>query len=146
MSNLCNSPVGFGLNRCTESRNSLVWLFIFAISLGNHIWCCWEEECELISFVPALQNGISSSVTATAFVPRNIHILHASPTDSWAVDPPRGRGKQSDFTPEFTLEFTPEFTAEFTAEFTPGSVAGQGMLPCSHSPGTAHETQGSAKR
>lgn len=68
MSNLCNTSFTFGLIDALSQEILCSDCSFFGISLENDIWCCWKEECELITFVPALQHGISSSVTAIVFL------------------------------------------------------------------------------
>lgn len=76
MSNLCNSSFTFGLIDALSQEILRSNCSFFAISLENDIWCCWKEECELISFVPPLQNGISTSVTAVVSLRISTSSMH----------------------------------------------------------------------
>lgn len=76
MSNLCNSSFTLGVRDALSQE--ILWsdCSFFAVSLENDTWCCWKEERELINFVPALQHGISSLVTATVFLRISTFSLH----------------------------------------------------------------------
>lgn len=113
MSNLCNLSFSFGLIDALSQEILPSDCSFFAISLKNDTWCCWKEECELISFVPALQNGIRSSVTAIVFLRISTSSMHQPHWFLWC-----GSTQRQSVIPEFT----------------PGSVPVQGMLPWSHRP------------